>query len=239
MLHDLFAILTLIVLEGLLSGDNALVLAVLVKPLPKGQQQKALLYGIVGAFVLRFLALLAAGWLIRLWYLRAAGGLYLAYLALAHFLRRARERGPLVPRPVQGFWHTVAVVELTDLAFAIDSIIVAVALSPKLWVVWTGGIMGIIAMRLVANYFIRILERFPALEDTAYALVGWISIKLLLESYDSWVHPGAELHLLPKWLFWLGIAAIAGGGTFLAVRKRRQAEADAELVQPRARAEGE
>jgi YkoY family integral membrane protein len=220
MLHDALAILTLVVLEGLLSGDNALVLAVLVKPLPKPQQKRALLYGIVGAFVLRFLALASAEWLIRIWYLRAAGGLYLGYLAASHFIRRAHRRGPIVPKPVRGFWHTVWVVELTDLAFAVDSIIVAVGLSPKLWVVWTGGVLGIIAMRVVAGMFVRLLERYPALEDTAYALVSWIAIKLLIESYEVWRFPGEPAHLLPKWIFWLGIAAIAALGSYISIRSK-------------------
>ena len=220
MLHDVLAILTLIILEGLLSGDNALVLAVLVKPLPKAQQKKALLYGIVGAFVLRFLALASAGWLIRVWYLRAGGGAYLAYLAISHFRHRVHTKGLVVPKPVRGFWHTVWVVELTDLAFAIDSIIVAVGLSPKLWVVWTGGVLGIIAMRVVAGMFVRMLERYPTLEDTAYALVGWIAIKLLIESYEAWRFPGEPTHLLPSWIFWLGIGAIAALGTYISIRSK-------------------
>jgi YkoY family integral membrane protein len=220
MVHDALAILTLIILEGLLSADNALVLAVLVKPLPKVLQKKALLYGIVGAFVLRFLALASAGWLIQIWYLRAAGGVYLAWLAGSHFLQRARHKGPIVPKPVRGFWHTVWVVELTDLAFAIDSIIVAVALSPKLWVVWTGGVLGIIAMRVVAGFFVRLLEQYPTLEDTAYALVAWIAVKLMIESYEAWQFPGAPAHLLPSWIFWLGIFGIAGLGAYISIRSK-------------------
>jgi YkoY family integral membrane protein len=235
MLHDALAILTLVVLEGLLSGDNALVLAVLVKPLPKPQQKRALLYGIVGAFVLRFLALASAEWLIRIWYLRAAGGLYLGYLAASHFIRRAHSRGPIVPKPVRGFWHTVWVVELTDLAFAVDSIIVAVGLSPKLWVVWTGGILGIIAMRVVAGMFVRLLERYPALEDTAYAMVGWIAIKLGVESFEIWSAPDRAHALMPRWIFWLGIAVVAGVGSLVAIRsKNRLASAGAAQPDPSA-----
>jgi predicted tellurium resistance membrane protein TerC len=80
--------------------------------------------------------------------------------------------------------------------------------------------LGIITMRLVAGLFVQLLERYPTLEDSAYALVGWISIKLLVESYESWRHPGETVHLLPAWFFWAGIAAIAALGTTIALRSK-------------------
>src|SRR5512142_224213 len=90
LLHSLSIIVTLVILESLLSADNALVMAILVRPLPKHQQKRALMYGIAGAFVFRFLMLLFAILIIKLWYLRAAGGAYLAYLAGEHFQHRLR-----------------------------------------------------------------------------------------------------------------------------------------------------
>lgn len=85
LIHAISIIGTLIVLKGLLSADNALVMAIMVMPLPKFQQKRALWYGIAGAFVFRFIMLAFAIWIIRLWYLRGAGAAYLAYLAIKHF----------------------------------------------------------------------------------------------------------------------------------------------------------
>src|SRR3989338_5009903 len=208
---DLCVIGMLVVLEGLLSADNALVLAILVRHLPKKLQKLALLYGLGGAFFFRFLGILAAKWVMELWFLRAAGGLYLAYLAVKHFWETKR-RSPLPHEPEAlgyekaGFWKTVALVELTDVAFAVDSILVAVAVSNKLWVVWVGGFLGIVAMRLVANVFICLLEKYPVLTHYAYLIVGWVSVKLLAHSYDSYVH-NIE-HLMPMWVFWIGMGVI-------------------------------
>lgn len=228
MAHDFLIIGTLVVLEGLLSADNALVLAILVKHLPKAQRQKALLYGIVGAFAFRFLGLLAAIWIVQFWYLRAIGGAYLLYLAAKHFIvhaspeRRARiKAGP-------GFWRTVLTVELTDIAFAIDSILVAVGLSHKLWVIWIGGALGIIAMRFAAGGFLKVLERFPGLEHTAYVLIAWISTKLLIEAYPGFAESvlGYPSHIhLPVWFFWMVMGLIAALGFIWAVyaQKRDQA----------------
>ena len=216
MYDDILVIGTLILLEGLLSADNALVLAVLVRHLDPPLRQKALLYGIVGALILRFGALLSAVWIIKFWFLQGLGALYLAYLCLAHFLRR-RAPHRLAPRSTRaGFWKTVLLVELADLAFAVDSVLVAVALSEKLWVIYTGVVIGMIVMRFAAGVTVRLLDRMPVLEDVAYLLVGWISVKLFFGTYESfsasvWNQPFAE-HLLPAWLFWSVTGLIIFGG---------------------------
>jgi len=220
LLHAVSVIGTLIVLEGLLSADNALVLAVLVKHLPKNKQKKALLYGIGGAFVFRFIMLVTAAWFIHLWYLCAAGALYLAYIAAKHFLHQATPAQRAKPRNGPGFWRTVMTVELTDVAFAVDSVVVAVALSKELWLIYTGGVLGIVAMRFAAGGFLALLERYPGLEHMAYSLVGWIAVKLGVQAYGMYV--GDESIHLSKWVFWTGMAVIAAGGVLLAILTGRR-----------------
>lgn len=176
----------LILLEGLLSADNALVLAILVLGLPRHQQARALRYGIVGAFVFRVIAILLAAVIMQVAWVKLVGGLYLGYLTYAHFMRPHGETRTDVPkaRPAFGlsaFWATVARVELVDLAFSVDSILVAVALSPKLWVVVTGGLLGIVMMRLVAGRMISLIRKYPALVDGAFIIIAWVAIKLVAE----------------------------------------------------------
>ncbi|MDX9762464.1 MAG: TerC family protein [Desulfomonilia bacterium] len=181
---DLIAIGTLAILEGILSVDNSLVLAILVRTLPKEQQRKALTYGIAGAFLFRLIALIFAAYLINFLIFKIVGGLYLVYLAMKHmfffFQENAHQTRPGVAK---SFWGTVLVVELTDIAFSIDSITTAVAMSNKLAVVWLGGIMGIIFLRFAASFFIGLLEKLPRLEDLAYQLIFFIGTKLLLEGF--------------------------------------------------------
>jgi YkoY family integral membrane protein len=226
--HVVSVIGTLIVLEGLLSADNALVLAVLVKHLPKQKQKKALLYGIGGAFVFRFLMLVTARWFIHLWYLCAAGAFYLAYISFKHFFVQSSPKRRAESKSGLGFWRTVMTVELTDVAFAVDSVVVAVALSKELWLIYTGGVLGIIAMRFAAGGFLSLLERYPGLEHMAYALVGWISVKLGVQAYGMLV--GDESIHLHKWVFWTGMAVIALGGAVFAVltgkREKRAKRSD-------------
>jgi YkoY family integral membrane protein len=217
---DLVTVGLLVALEGLLSADNAMVLAILVLGLPKHQQQQALRYGILGAFVFRGLATLLAVYLIALGWVKLAGAAYLLYLSVHHFMQEGGEdsrRMPAKAKPMFGisaFWTTVAKVELTDIVFAIDSILVAVAMSSKIWVILTGGILGIIAMRLVIGQFLAIIERYPALVDGAFVIIAWVGLKLVVE----YLHGAGYIHFeIPKWLS-LGLIVVIFFAAFLYAR---------------------
>ena len=199
---DFLTIGLLVLLEGLLSADNALVLAILVLGLPRREQRKALRYGILGAFAFRILAVLLAVHLIQISWVKLVGALYLLYLSSAHFFsgggaQARRQVKPATPwLGLTAFWATVVKVELTDIVFAVDSILVAVAMSPKTWVVITGGVLGIITMRLVIGKLLSLVRRYPALVDGAFIIIAWVGLKLLLE-YLSTV---GIIHLeISKW----------------------------------------
>ena len=219
---DLVTILLLVLLEGLLSADNAMVLAVLVLGLPRSEQQKALRYGIIGAFVFRGLAIVFAAHMIQLSLVKLIGGLYLLWLPYQHFFRggdASERRTPVPARAWLGmtaFWATGVKVELTDIVFAIDSILVAVAMSPKLWVVLTGGILGIVAMRLVIGQMLAIVRRYPALVDGAFIIIAWVGLKLFIEYFHA-------IHVIdfqvPRWLS-LGLIVIIFTAAFLYARRQ-------------------
>jgi len=219
---DFITIGLLVLLEGLLSADNALVLAILVLGLPRRQQRKALRYGIVGAFVFRILATLLAIHLIAFGWVKLVGAGYLLYLSWKHFFGEAgtEERRSIRPaRPAFGlsaFWSTVVKVELTDIVFAIDSILVAVAMSNKTWVIVTGGILGIITMRMVIGQLLTLVRRYPTLVDAAFIIIAWVGIKLLIEYLHHAHYIAFEIN---KWWSFGLILAIFGIAFYYA-RKR-------------------
>ena len=201
---DFLTIGLLVVIEGLLSADNALVLAILVLGLPRSQQRQALRYGILGAFGFRILATLLAAYLIDFAWVKIVGAGYLLYLSYKHFFGETsgeHVRHAIKPAApwlgLSAFWATVVKVELTDIVFAIDSILVAVAMSDKLWVIVTGGLLGIVAMRLVIGQLLVIVRRSPSLVDGAFVIIAWIGIKLLIE----YLHGAGYIHFyVNKWL---------------------------------------
>jgi YkoY family integral membrane protein len=220
---DFVTIALLVALEGLLSADNAMVLAILVLGLPRAEQQKALRYGILGAFAFRTAATAGAAYMINLLWVRLLGGLYLLYLPYQHF-RGGGEAGDSgqVAKPAQAmlglsaFWATVVRVELTDIVFAIDSILVAVAMSNKLWVIITGGLLGIVAMRLVIGQLLDLVRRYPPLVDGAFVIIAWVGIKLLIEYFHGlgWIHLE-----IPKSIS-LGVIVVIFGTAYLYARKK-------------------
>jgi YkoY family integral membrane protein len=217
---DLLTIGLLVGLEGLLSADNAMVLAVLVLGLPRPQQKKALRYGILGAFAFRTIAVLLAVFLIKLGFVKLGGAAYLLYLSAHHFFGGgdAEQRRAVPPAKaafgLSPFWATVVKVELTDIVFAIDSILVAVAMSPKTWVILTGGLLGIVMMRLVIGKLLSIVERYPPLVDGAFIIIAWVGLKLLLEFLHTEGYIALEI---PKWLS-LGLIVLIFGAAYIYAR---------------------
>ena len=216
----------LVLLEGLLSIDNALVLALLARRLPKELQSKALTYGLGGSFIFRFITIGSAAYLLHWRIVQLIGGAYLLWISGQHFFSKSKGKDdpaalladdsePPPDKPAPGFWRTVALIEVTDIAFAIDSILAAIALvgrapvghvgpHPKLWVVITGGMLGVILMRVAAAMFIKLLERFPRFETSAYLLVLTIGLKLLIDwGANSEQQPDrANFHDPSSPLFW-------------------------------------
>ncbi len=220
---DLGTIAFLVLFEGLLSIDNALVLALLAKRLPKTVRAKALTYGLAGAFVFRAVMIGLATYLLQWRVVKLIGGGYLLWISVQHFFFKKPEPKPSIDDTddatgsvtAAGFWTTVALIEVTDVAFAVDSILAAIALvgsapvghvglHPKYWVVVTGGMIGVMLMRIAAAMFIKLLERFPRFETSAYLLVLTIGSKLLIDwAVNTEQQPDrADFHNPASPLFW-------------------------------------
>ncbi|MDR6122675.1 YkoY family integral membrane protein [Bacillus sp. SLBN-46] len=183
---------TLVILEGLLSADNALVLAVMVKHLPPEKRKKALFYGLLGAYAFRFIAIGIGVFLIKLWWVKILGAGYLAWLSIKYFIDKRKGSGGddeeaeglnqsgLLIRLFGTFWGTVVAVELMDIAFSVDSVLAAFGVSEQVWVLLVGGMLGVLMMRGVAGVFLTLIDRVPELETTAYILILIIALKMLL-----------------------------------------------------------
>lgn len=87
----------------------------------------------------------------------------------------------MTPLRREGFWATVIAIEIMDLSLSVDNVVAAVAFSPKLWVVCTGVFIGILALRFVAGFCIKLIEQFPILEHTAFLLIGYVGVVLVVE----------------------------------------------------------
>ncbi|WP_448380950.1 TerC family protein [Gloeomargarita sp.] len=193
-LQTLVVIGILVLLEAILSADNAIALAAIVQGLhdPK-LEQKALNWGLALAFLLRILLILTATWVLRFPLVSVAGGLYLLWLAVNYVRTRGQATNdrelPHLP-PAQSIWQVVPTLAFTDLAFSLDSITTAIAVAEETWLVLLGGVIGIMALRFLAGLFIRWLEIYTHLQDAGYATVVLVGLRLLLKAvHPEWIPP--------------------------------------------------
>lgn len=250
-----WVLIVLVGLEGILAADNALVLAIMVKHLPEEKRKKALFYGLFGAFLLRFGSLFIISFLVDVWQVQALGAAYLLFISIKHLVDKWRDRGKEAEEEEveegaelekgKGFWATVFKVELADLAFAVDSILAAVALAVALpetplpevgsldggqfAVILTGGMIGIIIMRYAANVFVDLLKSRPGLEIAAFIIVGWVGVKLVVSTL---AHPNISIldeHFAHSvtWrvIFYVVLVVIAALGWFLSPKKEKETKA--------------
>ena len=200
-------IISLIIIEGLLSVDNALAIAAMASHLPGEQKQLALRLGIIGAYVFRGIALFCAGAIIANPWLKIVGAAYLVYLMSQHFAEKAAEEEAeeaggegAVHAAGRGLVATIVGIEIMDLSLSVDNVVAAVALSDKLWVVCAGVFIGILALRFVAGLCIKLIERFPILESASFILIGYVGCLLITEL-------AAHVHIGPLGKF-IGIVVI-------------------------------
>lgn len=206
----LMIILNLIIIESLLSVDNAAVLATMVLDLPKKQRSRALKYGIVGAYVMRGLAMVFANFLIKFWFLKPLGGLYLLYLVYkfwkdkkeaesnqAEFVdKNTKWLYKITVNRIGNFWATVCLIEIMDMAFSIDNIFAAVAFTPNIILVIIGVFIGILAMRFIAQWFVRLMEKYSFLGDAAFIVIGLLGLKLLFSVYEHFFPNDEITHVM-------------------------------------------
>lgn len=186
--QDWMIIFSLVLIECLLSVDNAIVLAAQTQKLPtKEEQEKSLFYGLGGAYLFRFLLIGVGTYLIKFWWIKVIGAGYLLYLSIKHFWKMAHpdsekeaKKQKTKKRILPLFWSVVISIEMMDIVFSVDSILASLAISPNPVIVLIGGMIGILCMRGIAEVIMKLMEKIPELEVMAYALIAIIAVKLFL-----------------------------------------------------------
>jgi YkoY family integral membrane protein len=225
----------LVALEVVLSADNAIALAAISRRLHDPQKQRqALNFGLLLALGFRILLIIAARWVLRFWPLQLLAAAYLLWLSGSHLLAADQAPGTepatdhtpadtpaaavvdgLIPSPsaevpdaggqIRRLVGVVVTLGLTDLAFSLDSVAAAVAVTDRLVLVMAGGVIGVVALRLTAELFIRWLDEFRHLETSGYLAVALVGIRLLVRL----INPDL---VLPEWAVLLSVAVIFAWG---------------------------
>jgi YkoY family integral membrane protein len=199
-------LLVLIFLEAILSADNAIALAAIAQGLgDKKLEQQALNFGLVVAYVLRITLLLTATWVQQFWQFELLGAAYLLWLVFQHFTSEEDEEHQHHGPKYASLLQVIPVIALTDLAFSLDSVTTAIAVSNETWLVITGTTVGVITLRFMAGLFIRWLDEYAYLEDAGYITVSLVGLRLLLKVVNDALVP-------PQWIMVSAIALILAWG---------------------------
>jgi YkoY family integral membrane protein len=204
--HDLLLLPVLVALEAVLSADNAIALAAITQGLQDPKLEgRALNIGLIFAYVLRMGLILAASWVVDIWQFELAGALYLLWLVFQYFTSSTEDgEEPHGPR-FKSLWQAIPVIAFTDLAFSLDSVTTAIAVSKETWLVLLGGTLGIVALRFMAQLFIGWLEEFKYLETAGYLTVALVGIRLMVRVFNDSLVP-------PEWIMVLAVAVIFAWG---------------------------
>ena len=199
-------LLILIFLEAVLSADNAIALAAIAQGLEdKELERKALNFGLVVAYVLRITLILTATWVQQFWQFELLGAAYLLWLVFQHFTSQQDEDEQHHEPRFSSLLQAIPVIAFTDLAFSLDSVTTAIAVSQEKWLVLTGATIGIITLRFMAGLFIRWLDEYENLEDAGYVTVALVGLRLLLKVVNDSLVP-------PEWIMIPAIFLILGWG---------------------------
>jgi YkoY family integral membrane protein len=192
-IETLLILMILVFLEAVLSADNAIALAAISQGLEDSKlQRQALNIGLAIAYILRMSLILTATWVTKYWQFEVLGGLYLLWLVFQYFTSNEDEEnhhGPKFP----SVWHAIPMIAFTDLAFSLDSVTTAIAVSKETWLVLTGATIGIITLRFMAGLFIRWLDEFVHLGNAGYCTVGIVGLRLLVRAFNPDLIP-------PEWV---------------------------------------
>jgi YkoY family integral membrane protein len=189
-----FMLLILVALEAVLSADNAIALASIAKGLENPKQQNyALNVGLLMAYILRVMLIITATWVIQFWQFSLLGAIYLLWLVYRYFSHKEDNHEDNPNFKFTSLWQAIPMIGVTDLAFSLDSVTTAIAVSDQIWLIIAGGTIGVITLRFLAQLFITWIEEYTHLQDAGFITVGLVGLRLLLKVVKPELVP-------PEWL---------------------------------------
>lgn len=192
-INSISILINIVLIEALLSIDNATILTTLVKNINKKDIninkkdiKKALNYGLFGAYFFRIISLIFAAVIINMWWLKLIGGLYLIYLGINHFLKTQKEENNFFKiNFFSKIWVTILYVELIDFLFSIDNIFAGISYSNNPLLIFLGVFISLFLLRISTVKLLKLTEKYSSLEDSAFFIIILLGLKLIISLYEK------------------------------------------------------
>ncbi len=171
--------LTIVLVNGVLSVDNAAAVAAVAQKLPENMRDRAIQLGMIMAMALRVVCLIFAFVIIQVPLIKILGAVFLFYLVAKHFWLDSNDKEP---EAKDKFWSTIVTIGYIDLAFSIDNIVATVGMTNNLLILILATAISILIMMVAAQLMERLMRRYPRLEDAAFLIIGFVGVCILMES---------------------------------------------------------
>jgi YjbE family integral membrane protein len=207
------ALLSIIVIDLVLAGDNAIVIGLAARRLPKSQQKKAIVWGTVGAIVIRMIATLTVVWLLKIPGLLVVGGILLVWIAYKLLMD---DKGHEIEAG-DNFWAAIRTIVIADALMGLDNVIgVAGAAHGHFELVVIGLIISVPIMVWGSTLFIKLVERYPIIITIGSAILAFTASKMIMEE-KMW-HSFFEHNPIIKY----GLSALVIFGVIFIAKMRKR-----------------
>jgi YjbE family integral membrane protein len=198
--------LQIVVINVVLSGDNAVVIAMAARTLPKHQRNKAIAFGASLAIVIRVAVTVVVMALLRIPFLSAVGGALVLWIAAKLLVEEEEAEGPA--HQVKGFWHAMWIIAVADFVMSTDNMIAVAGAAGGNWGAILFGLgLSIPIIMFCASIIARLMDRYPILQDIGAGILGWTGGEMIVA--DAWIKPWLAGHL--PWVRWVLPAFCAVG----------------------------
>ncbi|MCP1358207.1 TerC family protein [Aneurinibacillus migulanus] len=211
------ALLAILVIDLVLAGDNAIVIGLAARRLPKEQQKKVIIWGTVGAILIRIFATLIVVWLLNIPGLLLVGGLLLIWIA---YKLLVEEKNHDHIKAEEGLWAAIRTIVIADAVMGLDNVLaVAGAAHGSFLLVVLGLLISVPVVVWGSTLIIGWIERFPSLIYVGSGVIAWTAAKMIID--EPFIASYFDANPVLKWGFTLILIA----GVLLAGRRKKQGKA--------------
>jgi YjbE family integral membrane protein len=223
-------LMTIIWVNIILSGDNAVVIALAARSLPPHQQKKAVAWGAGAAVIMRIVLTIVAVELLKLPYLKIVGGLLLFWIAIGLLVP---EDGEENVESSSNLWAAIKTILIADLVMSLDNVIaVAAAAKGSIVLLVLGLGISIPLVIFGATLLMKLMERYPIIITAGAAILGWVAGEMLvtdpilkdgIDAHASWMHIHLPFGPDVSWAQIVGAILVVVAGKWIAARKLAKA----------------
>lgn len=215
------ALLSIVIIDLVLAGDNAIVIGMAARNIPKNHQKKVIFLGTAGAIVIRIVSTIAVVWLLNIPGLLLAGGLLLLWIAYK-LLTEKEDDHQIAAK--SNLWGAVQTIIVADAVMGLDNVLgIAGASHGNIPLVVTGLLISVPVVVWGSTLFVKLVNKFPLVVYIGAGILAFTASKMILS--EPFLKPAVQLLAEGKWF----VAALAVIGVLLAAYRKTKNEEAVEI----------